>query len=327
MVIRTHLVARSISRSAQEQLEQSAPISGDGSVWRVLAVSERACTLATPEGGVVALVLPEIGDGPFNVVADGGCDLCAGIQPGTPASLAGQCLRIGLVTASLERATIWEPRPAWDRLARCGVGPGRFSLLQALALRHAPEDSLLEILCSQRSRKSMTWPAKARLATSPRKAMLAAAQEGADHLRAGWEGDTSRLQAGVARLAGLGGGLTPAGDDFLMGVMLWAWLAHPAPGQFCEVLLKASEFRTTTLSAAFLRAAAAGECSAPWHRLLATLVNGAELELEAVAEAVVSCGHSSGADALAGFLWMGWQPIWGQPAQSLWEEPQQVGGS
>ena len=314
MVTRMHLVARSISRPAQEQLCRSLSVSRNASGLRVLAVSERVCILVTPQADVVALVSPEVGDGPLNVVIADGDDTYAGVQPNTPAYLEGQRLRIGPVTILLDTATTWEPRPPWERLARRGVSTDRFSLLQALVLRHAPEDSLLALLCSQKSHESMTGPAKVQLATSPRKVMLATAQAAADHLRAGWEGDPARLQTGVARLAGLGGGLTPAGDDFLVGVMLWAWLAHSAPERFCEVLLKASESRTTTLSAAFLRAAAAGECSASWHRLLATLVSDAELELEAAVEAVVSCGHTSGADALAGFLWMGSQPIRGQPA-------------
>ena len=57
-------------------------------------------------------------------------------------------------------------------------------------------------------------------------------------------------------LAGLGDGLTPAGDDWLVGMMLWAWLAHAAPRRFCQVLSDAAVPRTTTLSAAFLQAAA-----------------------------------------------------------------------
>jgi len=313
MVTRTHLVARSISRSAQEELDQSVPISRNGSVWRVLAVSERACNLLTPQADVIALVPLEIGDGPLNVVIADGIGMNAGIQPNTSAYLEGQRLRIGPVTIVLDKATIWEPRPPWESLARRDAVTDRFPLLQALVLRHAPEGSLLALLSAQGDSESMTWPANGRLATGQRKAMLATAQKAADQLRAGWEGDPVRLHTGVTRLAGLGGGLTPAGDDFLVGVMLWAWLAHPAPERFCEVVLKASESRTTTLSAAFLRAAAGGECSAPWHRLLASLVGDAELELEVAVESVLSCGHTSGADALAGFLWMGLQPIQGQP--------------
>jgi hypothetical protein len=114
------------------------------------------------------------------------------------------------------------------------------------------------------------------------------------------------LQDGGKLLAGLGGGLTPAGDDFLTGVMLWAWLTHLEPQGFCRRLFEASAARTTMLSAAFLRSAAEGECSAAWHDLLAALDGGPEQQLAEAVASVLSFGHTSGADALAGFVGMGW---------------------
>jgi hypothetical protein len=87
--------------------------------------------------------------------------------------------------------------------------------------------------------------------------------------------------------------------------MLWAWLAHPDPQGLCRRLLEASAARTVMLSAAFLRSAAAGECSAAWHDLLAALDGGSERQLAAAVKGVLSFGHTSGADAMAGFMWMG----------------------
>ena len=122
-------------------------------------------------------------------------------------------------------------------------------------------------------------------------------------LRAGWAGDLSLLREGAAQLAGLGAGLTPAGDDFLCGLMLWAWLAHPDPEALCRVVVEAAAPRTTTLSAALLRAAGRGECSAAWHRLLAALATGDEGRILAATQRVLAHGATSGAAALAGFLW------------------------
>ena len=126
-------------------------------------------------------------------------------------------------------------------------------------------------------------------------------------LAAGWRGNHTELLSGAARLAGLGTGLTPAGDDFLAGLMTWAWLAHPAPRAFCQVVLGAAVPRTTVLSAAFLRAAAAGECSIAWHHLLAALSDRQKPlrvseTLRGSVQEVLSHGHTSGADTLAGFL-------------------------
>jgi hypothetical protein len=134
--------------------------------------------------------------------------------------------------------------------------------------------------------------------------MLVAAGEATTALRAGWVGDLVRLRAAAAGLAGLGGGLTPSGDDCLSGAMLWAWLEHPEAGPWCEAVRQVAEGRTTTLSAALLRAAARGECGAAWHLLLAALADEAETRLADTVRQVLAHGHTSGGDALAGFLWV-----------------------
>ena len=123
-------------------------------------------------------------------------------------------------------------------------------------------------------------------------------------MQEGWRGDLERLQEGAAGLAGLGGGLTPAGDDFLAGALLGIWLAHPAPEPLCRAMVKVAAPRTTTLSAAFLRAAARGECSAAWHELLAALREGRQGEISRALHEILSYGATSGADTLAGFLYL-----------------------
>jgi hypothetical protein len=112
------------------------------------------------------------------------------------------------------------------------------------------------------------------------------------------------MQSTAAQLAGLGVGLTPAGDDFLTGVMIWAWVAHADPEWVCRFLVEASASRTTALSAAFLRAAARGECAEAWHVLLAALRDGDQRRSEAALGDVIAHGHTSGADAVAGLFWM-----------------------
>ena len=287
-------VARSISRPVRERLyllREGRPTA------RVLAVFERACDLITQDGDVLALVTPQIGDGPLNIVVDGAEELFAGVDPGAPVTLEleEEQLWIGGLGVDLGVATVWEPRPDWNalRARRAAIAP-HLPLLRALCLRHAPPDSLLALL-------GAPPPGGA-----PAGAILSTAQEAAERLREGWEGDLERLQEGAARLAGLGSGLTPAGDDFLTGAMLWAWLAHPTPGPLCCALVEVAVPRTTTLSAAFLRAAARGECSAPWHALLAALSAGlseeGEAKITAAVQEILARGATSGADSLAGFL-------------------------
>jgi hypothetical protein len=280
-------VARSISRPVRARLHPGQFAA------RVLAVFEHACDLVTRDGDVLALVTPRIGDGPLNVVVDGAAGLFAGIDAGEPVALEGERLRVGGLGIDLRGAVVWEPRPDWDTLrARRAVIVSRLPLLRALCLRHAPTGSLLGLLGA---------PPPADL---PAGDTLSTVQGPAEALREGWGGDDARLREGVAGLAGLGGGLTPAGDDFLTGAMLWAWLVHPTPAPFCRALAQVAAPLTTTLSAALLRAAARGECSAPWHALLAAPGEEAEARITVAVREILAHGATSGADGLAGFLYL-----------------------
>ncbi|MBC7248933.1 MAG: DUF2877 domain-containing protein [Anaerolineae bacterium] len=276
--MKVRVIARSISRPVRERLPFAA---------RVLAVFNRACDLVTAAGAVVALVTPQAGDGPLNVVVEAEAGCFDGLKPGMAAQAERNHLRVrgngpsSLLDVVLEGAAVWEPCPAWRALrAQRAVIEERLPRLRTLALRHTP--------------------AAGRDAIPP----YGPAREAAAALRAGWKGDEVQVRAGAARLAGLGGGLTPAGDDFLVGVMLWAWLAHPQPVSVCRAIAEEAAPRTTTLSAAFLRAAARGECGAAWHRLLSALVAGTEDGLTTAVQDVLAYGATSGADALAGFLWI-----------------------
>ncbi len=285
--------ARSISRPIREGLWQSP-----SPALHVLAVFERACDLvgAGEEGRrrVIGLVAPEIGDGPLNVVLDqGGWDFTA-VEPGTRARIDGGQLQVGSLEVDLRQAEVWEPRPDWAALRKHRAAiAGRLPALRALTLAHVQTGMLLALLDAV-SRED-----------SPREAILAAARPAVRALKAGWGGDVARLREGAAQLAGLGSGLTPAGDDFLCGSMLWAWVAHPRPGSFCRAMAASAASRTTTLSAALLWAAAHGECSAAWHVLLKMLAHPDDVGFSTATKDVLAHGASSGADALAGFLWAG----------------------
>jgi len=301
------VAARSASRPVWERLfaTDQKPAAG-----RVCAAFERACYLELAGCGLVELVLPGVGDGPLNVVVDADLGVFAGVRPGMPVHLAGKRLWVGALEVDLEGARIWEPRPGWETLRAYLVGiANRSPLVLTLALACAPEGSLLLLLAA---------PGAQPPNDPVRGAYLARAREAAECLRSGWgngwesdrwrgtcrEESLDRLQAGAGQLAGLGGGLTPAGDDFLTGMMLWAWLAHPAPNDYCAALLGASMTRTTRLSAAMLQTAARGECSTVWHDMLAALAGGSDADLALAVQSIVARGHTSGADALAGFLWI-----------------------
>jgi len=276
----------SVSRFVREGLGPS-PKTG-----HVLAVFERACALRMSGGQVVALVEDGIGNGPLNVVlGSGAAGWTGGLQVGGTVQWDGARLRIGPWALALDSAPTWEPRPDWDRLrGRRQAVARRLADLRRLALTAAPPDSLLALLSP--------------LPEGTPDPVLAAAAGALPALRAGWQGSQSQLRRAAGRLAGLGRGLTPAGDDFLSGLLLWAWLAHPEPQRFGAVLLEEAAPRTTTYSAALLQAAARGGCNVAWHRLLAALDQGPPTAVAQGVQDVLAYGHTSGADTLAGFLWL-----------------------
>ena len=253
---------------------------------------EHACDLVTSDGEVIGLVLQAVGEGPLSVVVEGGPGLFGSLQVGTAAQLTLSAIVVGRLRVDLSAARIWDPRPDWDALrARRATLEARLLAVRDLALKRTTGESLLALLADPSI-----------IGSDRHDAVLARAREGMDLLRRGWQGDLNALQEGAARLAGLGGGLTPSGDDFLTGLMLRAWLAHPDPPTFCQAVAEAAAPLTTLLSAAFLRVAAVGECSIAWHRLLAALAGEDKTAIPPAVERVLSHGATSGADALAGFL-------------------------
>ena len=295
----TTIIARSLSRSVWERLVER-PCDA-----RVASVFQRACNLMTAEGHVIGLVLPEVGNGPLNIVVDGSPSIFSALEPGMSVWLDKGRLGVADLQIDLKKAVIWDAQPNWKEFrALQNKIKDRLPLLQSFALRHATEGSFLPLV-SQQQVGDEPYLAGVKSLGSPSSIVFAAAYEAMRFMQAGWEQDESLLQTGAAQLAGLGGGLTPAGDDFLTGVMIWGWLAHPNPGLLGRLLFEAAAPRTTMLSAALLEAAARGECSADWHSLLTALSLGKDTEVDGAVRAVLSHGATSGADTLAGFLWAG----------------------
>lgn len=268
---------------------------------RVLHVFERACNLVDDQGRLLSLVTSNLAAGPFALVLPGAGGAVpdwggfqAWVTAETPVFVEGGRLRLGGLTVETGDAQPWDPRPDWKGL-RAGLATARRRLAEArsLAARHAPPGAFTALLTAGQHATAPSMQREALAAArAPAAALVAAlAAEAADEA----------AQA-AASLAGLGGGLTPSGDDFLVGAMHALWLAWGAAvSPLAQRLAEAAAPRTTLLSAAWLRAAAQGEAGWPWHTLLASLTDP-EAGLEAPLRDLASVGHTSGADALAGFL-------------------------
>jgi len=107
----------------------------------------------------------------------------------------------------------------------------------------------------------------------------------------------------AAQLIGLGPGLTPAGDDYLGGVLVGLrWLGRAAQADSLWRWLEPRLAGTGPISAAHLRAAAAGQMHEALHQLLDDLAAWEAPDLNPALERLDRVGHTSGWDALAGIV-------------------------
>lgn len=130
------------------------------------------------------------------------------------------------------------------------------------------------------------------------------AAQAAGHLAtllAGLNGDDTALADAVRALLGFGEGLTPAGDDCLLGVLA-ARRMSGQPAGVLEKLIPGAASRTTSLSAAFLRAAGRGQFAGHWHRLRDALEDGQPADVQQALRHILALGATSGADAVAGWV-------------------------
>ena len=267
-----------------------------------------ACNLVTSEGEIIALVSPAIGNGPLNIVIEA-TRVLDRVKAGKPVGFSKGRLVLGdWLVVSLDGAQLWRPEVNWecltkqwralddslavlcDWLSQHGAGKGLLGLVldgeKGNIANEAGTDSLQNLVFLARARVAITGL-----------------------LHALRHGDRLGIRESASLLAGLGPGLTPAGDDYLMGLMggIQAWPSRPeisglSPGEICQIIFDAAQGRTTILSRAFLCSAKDGLFGENWHQLLAALVRGETTGIRWAASRVLSSGATSGADALAGFL-------------------------
>jgi hypothetical protein len=294
------LQAVSISQPVMTTLER------EGFAGSVLSVFAEACNLVSDQGEVVALVSQRVGNGPLNVVLEGDGFLSRGLEAGLPVEGDGRSIRVREALnnepyrVSLAGTEVWEPRLKWEwlRADRPGL-KANLAVLHDHLIAQAPAESLACFLVAGAAGGHSLESTYRKVARRAIEGLLAAL----------WVGDRQGITAGAVALAGLGPGLTPAGDDFLLGVMagLRTWPQFLAGKglsleEACQAIYGAAAGRTNLLSMALLRSAKEGMFGEAWHGLLAALREGKAREVREAADRVLGFGGTSGADALSGFL-------------------------
>jgi len=267
----------------------------------VLSVFAEACNLISDQGEIVALVSQRVGNGPLNIVLEGYGFLSRSLEVGLPAEGDGRSIRVGeALMVSLAGAEVWEPRLEWQGLDTDQPGlKTNLAILHDHLIAQAPAESLACLLVAGPAGGHSLESAYRKVAREAIEGLLAA-------LRIG---DRQGITAGAVALAGLGPGLTPAGDDFLLGLMAglrtWPQFLEErglSVKETCQAIYGATDGRTNFLSMALLQSAREGMFGEAWHILLAALRQGKADEVRGAADRILGFGGTSGADALSGFL-------------------------
>ena len=260
---------------------------------RILHAFDNACNLLSEDGEVVSLVTPWVGDGPFNIVLDP-INFRDHAEDDPAVRIEHERIRIGELEIALTSAQVWEPRFEWEsfrgRQESLSISTG---ILEEVLVDTAPVEGFVQLI---RPRASSVREIEMQV--------LLFAQEPAQILLEGLlRGDEELCRSSAKKLAGLGAGLTPDGDDFMMGCILalWArWAGKRVEETATWVSLEAAP-RTTPIAAAWLKAASRGECSVRWHDMLQAILKEDEKSMRSAAHAIIDQGHTSGASALTGF--------------------------
>ena len=236
---------------------------------RILHVFDHACNLINEDREVLSIVTSQIGNGPFNLVIDDNVLFSDYLSLQSPISNSPNHLNLGSLTINTIDATIWSPHPDWEKL-------------------HAQKEDIL----NQLTKLPIT---NYQFPHSPASNLLVSALANADL--------PSAINA-AQQLAGLGIGLTPAGDDFILGAILAAWIIYPPEiaSVVANDVANTAAPLTTSLSAAWLNSAGRGEAGILWHNFFDALIFNDSIIVQKAVEELLAVGHTSGYDALAGFV-------------------------
>jgi hypothetical protein len=282
----------------------------------VHSVFKRSCNVRLDNGRLLALLGPQLANLPHGIRVATAPDFAFADHLGVGQSVGcrADVLRGGEVGLSIDlgKARLWR-----CDLARLGVDLQ--SPEATLAWRTAWH------ALWRHERGALVTAEEGRLdlgmrAASPCEALRCTAMRDAVRLaRATRALRADRARAALDRLIGRGPGLTPAGDDLVVGLLAGLRVAG---GDRVERLAFLRSLggavvdamsATNEISQAFLRHATVGSVAEPLAVLARNIAEGtAAEEVERATARALSFGHSSGADATLGLLLglAAWRPAW-----------------
>jgi hypothetical protein len=265
---------------------------------RVIAVFARCCYVTTDDGGLIAVLTKDAGNVAHGIRLDGRPRLDTRLQVGLHARLDSN--RISFpgknVTVDLSGAKVWRPIVQSGMVDRLAPALRSFARTRELLIQQAAgsdSEFLKLVLQIGVPPTPLADLIKARL---PALALALRARD-----------STSALGI-IGSFIGLGPGLTPAGDDFVVGFL--AGLALSAATAEARRFLQdmregvaALRRATTTVSAQHLDDAC-HLCFSEHLSNLCVAIGGGQpdADLQSLVAAQLSIGATSGADAAAGLI-------------------------
>ena len=258
----------------------------------VHSVFRQACNVQLDDGRLLALLAPDLGNAPHGVRVDvpAGFAFADHVTAGGPVGCRADVLRVAGGELSIDLA----PAQPWRGELPCaGVGLANGKVIRAWrAAWHA----------LHRDRRRLDGGGLHSLGR-------AVDRQGACLARAARDLHADEATRALDRLIGCGPGLTPSGDDLVVGLLAGLWSTtgrHPARRAFLDALCRgvaAAAAATGELSRVYLIHATSGRFAEALLTLACRITEGADRgAVEAATAAALRVGSTSGGDGTFGLL-------------------------
>jgi hypothetical protein len=207
------------------------------------------------------------------------------------------------ITISFEDSNIWHPSPVDNEIK---IKPGHLDSIISLVNKLIPESPYLPLLSNNPSQIPGV-PVIGERILNLQNALKT--------------GSPEKIAKESTKLLGLGPGLTPLGDDFLLGVLLtlnrWGHIilplrsdiqksdpeSHPTNlvNYLNQIILENTRLKTTQISASLLACAMEGAADERLLKVLDGLISGSAITQNELRN-LLRWGHSSGITVLAGMM-------------------------
>lgn len=299
-----YLEAHSIGISAADRIKEK------GKLGFIHSIFDRVINITSSKNNLISLVGEEIGMGPLNIVSNipPKVDFTAtGIKEGDLVTRLGNLIIIGenIITVSIEGIKLWNPKIQFlDKLQTRRIIISNIDILKATALDYDNLNGLGELI---------PFANIDGLKVTNDKKLCPIANIAAPHITALLEAISLNNIQGIIqiikKIVGLGPGLTPAGDDMLVGLMSsMQYISNNFPeiridvNKINEEIKSSISGLTTTISEEFLREASLGRVNEPIASHIKNMLISGERDVMNSANRVLRHGGTSGTDTVFGII-------------------------